>query len=140
MRFDNRTLDPRITEACLVAERLLTSMSKMMIELEEKNDWKYNSGTGKEVYKKLNDYKEPIKVFTYKPFNPWTAAVGYFDGESIHINIRKLPDMTVSDIIANLCHEYSHYCGFTHGNNYKTQDKCLYSVPYYISENIPKWL
>lgn len=140
MRFENRTIQPEIAQAIEIAERLLLSMSKMMIELEDKNDWKYNSGQGKDVVINLQLRQAPLKVFTYKPINPWSSAIGYFDGFSMHINTRKLPFMSVKDIAANLLHEYCHYAGFTHGNNYKTKDKCLYSVPYYVSENIDKWI
>lgn len=140
MRFDNRTIDAKIDIACFEASKLLTAMSKMMLEIEDKNDFKYESGKGQEVYKNLLITRQPIKVFTYRPFNPWTSAIGYFDGESIHINIRKLPLMSIVDITANLLHEYAHYCGYSHGNNYKTKEKCLYSVPYWISENIGRWL
>jgi len=140
MRFDNRTVNKEIDSAISSALYLLRPTSKMIMEIENKNDFKFNSGLGEEVAKKLLELREPLKIFTYRPMNPWTKAVGYFDGESIHINVRKLPFMSIVDITANLLHEYAHYCGYSHGNNYKTKEKCLYSVPYYISENIGKWL
>lgn len=144
MRFDNRTISPEITEAIKIAENLLLPDSKMMLELKFKNDWRYNSGSGEDVFKNLQLRQAPLKVFTYRPVNPWSKAFGYFDGFDMHINLRKLPFMTVKDIVGNLLHEYSHYSGFNHGTgrlaNYYTRDKGLYSVPYYISDNIEKWV
>lgn len=140
MRFDNRTNQTSIDLAIQYALNLLNPNSKMILELTNKNDFKFNSGTGQEVVAKLLEMREPIKIFTYKPMNPWTKAIGYFDGESIHINLRKLPSMTAKDVVANLLHEYSHYCGFTHGNNFYTTEKSKFSVPYFISDNIGKWL
>ena len=140
MRFKNCTLDPKIAEAIKTAELLLTDISPMINDIRYKNDFKFNSGSGAQVAANLLLMQAPVKVFTYKPFNPWSSAIGYFDGESIHVNLRRLPSMSKVDVTANLLHEYAHYCGLTHGNNYKTQEKCLYSVPYYISENISSWI
>jgi predicted SprT family Zn-dependent metalloprotease len=110
----------------------------MANDLTMKTDWKY--GTKGDVLKTLLQEREPIHLFTYRPWNPFTKAIGYFDGKDIHININKLPRLSNSDLVGLLLHEYAHYCGFTHGNNYKTEEKCLYSVPYYLSENVEKWL
>lgn len=139
-RFQNMTTSTKIDAAIEIAERLLSVGSKMLTEISTKNDFKYNSGTGLDIAVDLRITREPVKVFTYKSFNPWSAAIGYFDGKAIHINIRKLPNMDAIDVARNLCHEYSHYCGFGHGNNYKTKEKTLYSVPYFISENLQKWI
>lgn len=142
MKFDNRSNDPKIKEAILKATELLWNISSPMIEsISKKNDWKYNSGTGEEIAVKLALlFCKPLPVFTYRPKNPFTRAVGYYDGKAMHINIKKLAYMEHKDIVANLLHEYAHHCGYGHGNNYKTQEKCLYSVPYFISENVGKWL
>lgn len=144
MRFNDNSFSVRVREAIKNAEKLLSSDSKMIEEIRNKSDFKYDSGGGEWVAWVLLKERPPIDVQTYKPKNPWTKAIGYFDGVSIHINSRKLPYMTIEDITANLCHEYAHYAGFHHGkgwgSNKKTLDKCLYSVPYFISENILKWI
>ena len=139
-KFINNTINQNIKEAICLATDLLTHESKMIDDVMNKNDFKYNSGTGEEVAQKLLRPLPPIKVNTYRPWNPWTKAIGYYDGTGIYINVRALEWMTVTDITANLIHEYSHYAGFGHGNNYKTNDKVLFSVPYYLSENISRWL
>jgi hypothetical protein len=75
------------------------------------------------------------------PFNPFTKAIAMTDGDgSIHFNIYKLKSGAVADLVATICHEYGHLCGFGHGNNYKTNYKCEWSLPYYLSENVSRWL
>lgn len=140
MRFLNNVHDKKVAEAIKDAERILAADSIMYKELMNKHDWKYDSGTSTEICLKLALVKNPLPVFTYKPFNPWTSAIGYFDGKAIHINSRKLPALSHRDVVANLVHEYAHYSGFKHGNNYPSKDKNLFSVPYYLSSNIARWL
>lgn len=137
MRFINNTFDLNVNRAIENANKLLTLYSKMANDITLKTDWKY--GINGDVLKTLLQEREPIVIYTYRPWNPWTKAIGYFDGKSIHINIKRMPMDTV-ELTGLLLHEYSHYCGYTHGNNYKTDEKCLYSVPYYLSENVEKWL
>jgi len=140
MRFENRTLDKNINAAIITANQLLDFDSVMTGVLLDKNDWKYNSGTGKEVFGMIMDYHKIAPVFFYKPFNPFTKAMGYSDGKAIYLNSRKFKDFSFNDLVGLLCHEYLHMVGFSHGNNYKTEEKCLYSVNYFVSENIGKWL
>jgi hypothetical protein len=137
MRFINNTYDINLNRAIESACELLTLYSPMANDLTLKTDWKY--GVTGDVLKTLLEEREPIGIYTYRPWNPWTKAIGYFDGKSIHINIRVMP-LNQINLVGLILHEYAHYCGFTHGNNYKTEDKCLYSVPYYLSENVRKWL
>lgn len=139
-RFIDKTNTVAVTSAIYYAERLLTAGSPMMLELEAKNDWKYNSGTGKEVVEKLLWCTKVPEVRLYKPWNHWSKVIGYTDGKNIYINARKLPSMSYQDVVGNLCHEFSHLAGLSHGNNYKTEDKVRFSVPYFISENISRWL
>lgn len=140
-RFQNNVIDKKVAEAIKDAEKILAANSPLYKELINKHDWKYNSGTSEEICVKLCLAKEPLKVFTYRHWNPWSNVIGYFDNkDSIFINLRKLPSMSHKDVVANLVHEYSHYSGFTHGSNYPSRDKNLYSVPYYLSENVSKWL
>ena len=137
MRFRNNIIDRNVAHAIKEVEKLLTPDSTMIKELSGKKDFKYNSGN--DVHLVLLQEREPIPVFTYRPWNPWTKAMGYFDGKAIHINITKLDTFDFKELCGLLLHEYAHYCNFMHGNNFKTQEKCLYSVPYYLSENITKW-
>ena len=139
-RFQNQTNQQKISDAIKIAESLLAHYSKMLIEISNKNDFKYNSGKGVEVALALHAERSLVKVFTYKSKLPWSKSIGYSDGKAIYVNIRKLPEMSVVDVAANLLHEYSHAAGFHHSSNYKTAEKCKYSVPYYISENIKRWL
>lgn len=142
MRFENRTSSENIKRAIYQAHDLLCHDTDMHDSLFCKNDWKFDGiKSGSEVVHNLIAITRlSIPVFTYKPINPWTKAIAYFDGDSVHFNIRKLPSLTVTEITGTLLHEYAHYCGFTHGNNWKTEEKCLYSVPYYLSENVGRWL
>jgi hypothetical protein len=140
VRFVNNTLYSKINDAIKSAEKLLQGHSLMMEEIRVKNDFKFNSGSGREVYLRLLPAREPIDIFTYRSANPWSRAVGFFDGKAIHINTRKICSLDHYDLVGLLLHEFSHYAGFNHGNNYKTQEKMLYSLPYFISSNVKRWL
>lgn len=140
MRFENRTLNNSIGFAITTASELLNANSKLMSELFYKNDWKYNSGTGIDVFYKITGSAKIAPIFFYKPFNPFTKAMGYSDGKAIYLNSRKFNDFSFNDLVGLLCHEYLHMVGFSHGSNYKTSEKCLYSVNYFVSENVGKWI
>jgi hypothetical protein len=139
MRFKNLTYKGAVDAAIADATRLLKFDSKMLNDIFNKRDFKYDSGPSHLIANSLELIREPIDIYTYRPWYP-SRAIGYFDGEAIHLNLRKLPALTHVDLVGNLLHEYAHYCGFHHGNNYKTEEKCLYSVPYFISENVGQWL
>ena len=140
MRFRNNIIDTKVNEAAKIADMLLDSNSPLIKHLRTKTDFKYNSGTGEEIAVNLMFQREPINVYCYKPFYPFSKAIGYYDGEAIWINLRKMHVMGLNDLVGLFLHEYAHYCGYKHGNNYKSKEKCLYSVPYYLSENIETWL
>lgn len=145
MRFNNRTNNPDVSNAINLAEKLLSSDSKMMQEIRLKNDFKYNSGSGEEVYTILfTPPPWPIPVYTYRPKNPFTKAVAYRDALGIHFNVYKIKNLNTVSMTGTLLHELAHDEGFNHGTgwfaNRKTKEKCLYSVPYYLSENVSKWL
>jgi hypothetical protein len=140
MRFRNCVIDPKVARAIAQAELMLNDGSALTQAIKAKNDFKYDSGPGDFVALQLLKDREPISVFIYKEWKWWSKVIGYFDGKAIYINNRKLQYMTHESIVANLLHEYSHYCGFSHGNNYRTAHKGLYSVPYYISDNIKDFI
>lgn len=139
-RFENRTLDKSINAAIITARELLKDESIMMNEILFKNDFKYDSGTGYQVAKKISECQKVAPIFFYKPFNRFTKAMGYSDGKAIYLNSRKFKDFSFNELVGLLIHEYLHQVGFSHGNNYKTAEKCLYSVNYFCSENIGKWI
>lgn len=137
MRFRNCVIDKNVDFAIKQVEKLLTAESTMIKELSSKTDWKYGA---ENVVAKLLEKVEPISVFTYRPWNPFTKAVGYFDGKAIYISVKALENFNYEDLCGLLLHEYSHYCGYSHGNNFKNDDKCKHSVPYFLSSNITRWI
>lgn len=140
MKLINKTIHKEIDAAIIEAQELFSHTSPMMIEIARKNDFKYNSDDGLEVYNKLINHTTPINIYTYRPAWRFSRAIGYSDKQGIHINLYKLPTMSHLDIVANICHEACHQAGFSHGNNFKTKDKILYSVPYFVSDGISKGL
>jgi hypothetical protein len=140
MYLVNRTENSKVESAIKYAMGLLNYQSNMMQELAEKDDFKYNSGTGREVVDKIRSSNKTMKVFFYRPWNLFTKAMGYSNGKDVYINERKLDSFTYPDLVGLLLHEGLHGVGFSHGNNYKTEEKCNHSVNYYVSENIQKWL
>lgn len=141
MKFRNCVIDRNVDFAVKQVEKLLTADSHMIKELSAKTDWKYGA---ENVVAKLLENKEPINVYTYRSKNPFSKAVGYFDGKAIHISTKALQTFNFEQLCGLLLHEYSHYCGYNHGTgmtaNYKNDDKVKYSVPYFLSENITRWV
>jgi len=140
-RFQNSTVGlPKLIEAIRLAELDLHPDSELTGKVLDKNDWKYNSGTGKKVYLQLTEQRQFVSVYVKKG-NPKSAAIGAYSKGVITLYEHYVERATVDDLRASLRHEYAHYAGFGHKSgpfgltsNYKTKDKCLYSVPYWLSE------
>jgi len=79
MKFKNCTIHKEIDDAIMDAENLFLSDSEMMLEILRKNDFKYNSGTGLEIYRKLRDFNQIVNIFTYRPKWFLSKAIGYSD-------------------------------------------------------------
>lgn len=140
-KFYVNVIDQRIKDSALVAERLFLPDSPMMNEIYLKNDFKYDSGSGKQVFERIVTCDKIAPVFFYKPKWIFSKALGYSDGKAIYINLRILPSLSDADIIGLLCHEWLHYGpGFSHGSNTPSKEKDLHSVNYFVSSNIAKWL
>jgi len=136
-RFRNCIIDRNIIVAIEEAERLLLPDSPLMA-LVSVTKFKYGANLVN-VVEELTKQRELVNIYTYRPWNPFTKAIGYFDGKAIHININQLQNFDFKKIVGLLCHEYAHYCGFTHGNNWPNEDKKKYSVPYFLSENVTRF-
>lgn len=139
-RFNNLTNNQKITEAIDMAERLLRPDSKMAQDLIKKNDWKYDSGTGPDVVMELLKPRELVGVLTFRKLNPFSRVLGYQEENFIYLNVSYVTSASLSNLVGTLCHEYSHFCGFHHGNNFTSKDKNFYSVPFYLSQNIHLWI
>jgi len=139
-RFENRTTNLELNALTNKANELLHHESVMMKEVSWKNDFKFNSGDAQAVFLKFLTCDKIAPVFFYKPKWAWSKAMGYSDGKAIHLNSRKFGSFTEADIIGLLIHEYSHIAGFSHGSNYPSEEKNKFSVPYFLSSNIEKWL
>ena len=140
MRFQVNIISKEVKAAAIVAENLFHPCSEMMDELRVKDDFKYNSGTGIEVVSKISGFNKTIQVFSYKPWYAYSKAIGYSDSKGIHINLRKLGSLSHADIVGWLVHEASHQVGFTHSSNYPSEFKNNFSVPYFLSSNVERWL
>jgi len=144
-RFRNCVIDANLPQAIKIAEGLLSAGSNMIEEISNKTDFKYDSGSGIQVAMKLLSGKDPINVYTYRPFRKSSKVIGYFQNGAIHINIYVLEKFDLKLIVGNLLHEYAHSCGFHHNSafrtsNFKTEHKVKHSVPYFLSENVEKWI
>lgn len=139
-RFENMTNHQEITKAIIDAQNLFNAGSRMIHDVFHKNDFKYESGRGSEIATNLLIWRKPIKVFTYSPKWIFTRSLGYFQDGAIHLNKRKLPKLTHVELVGLCLHEYSHAAGYSHGDNWKTEEKCQTSVPYFLSSNVEKWL
>lgn len=139
-RFNIQIIDDNVATAWKQAEKMLTPESPMMLALRAKNDWRFDSGTGSLVHENMLRLSAPMRVELYWPRNRFTSAIGTYYKGTLRINGYKLPHLSVPKLVAHLCHEYAHHMGFNHGSNYYSKEKGLYSVPYYISDNMEKWL
>lgn len=143
-RFIINAIDQKLLEAVIRAEALLDPKSALMMAVKQKNDWKYNAGTGDAVYQRLISQASLVPVFVVAPKRK-TSAVGYFQNGKIFIYTTYLETATVEELVATLLHEWAHHQGFNHSSafgtsNFKTKHKCLYSVPYWLSENAKNYL
>lgn len=125
-----------ILEAIKLAESFLVRDSALMTEILYKSDWKYRTPPMPMLAQMLFAEKETIKLFTYRPFWPYSKAIAYYKNNTINFNIYKLYKLSVKEIAATLVHEKMHQLGFSHGSNRITKDKLIYSVPYFASEFI----
>lgn len=141
-RFKNNVISKKIAQAVVDADLMLHPGSSMMQDISSKNDFRFNTGTGVDVYTKIIACNIVAPVFTYRPKWPWSSALGYSDKKGIHLNVYKIEVMTHAETVGLLCHEYLHQVGFGHGNNFKTEEKVKYSVNYFASEGISngKWV
>lgn len=142
-RFNNCAVSGKLEIAIASATLLLEEPSKLYNDVFYKNDWKYNSGSGIDVYKSIYKERDVINVYIVPSKN--TKAVAYFQNGKIYIYQSYLDTASIANLVGTLLHEYAHHCGFNHNSsfgtsNFKTKAKCLYSVPYYLSENVIRWL
>lgn len=149
MRFINNTNIELISNAAKKADALLDPFSGLVNDLRLKNDWKYDSGAGIRVALAMSSPAIKLNIFTYRPMNPFTSSVAHCDWNGIHFNIYKVNKLSEAFAVGILLHEAAHDRGFHHIDpgwwgkrraNYQTEEKNLYSVPYYLSENVSKWL
>jgi predicted metallopeptidase len=140
-RFQNMTNQQKVNDAIVVAESLLSFNSNMMSEIKAKNDFAFDSGTGIQVYDKICKCEAVAPVYTYKAKWFLSKALGYSDSTGVYLNLRKLDSISYKELIGLLCHEWLHYGPhFTHGNNYPSEFKNKFSVNYFVSSNISKWI
>jgi hypothetical protein len=76
-RFRNCIIDRNIHLAIDQAESLLSAGSRMIEDISNKNDFKYNSGIGSQIALNLISPRDLVNIFTYRP---WTTskAIGYY--------------------------------------------------------------
>ena len=139
-RFQNNVINKDVAFAVTIAEKLFHPDSFMMQEIKVKDDFKFESGKGIDVYVRILTCQTVAPIFTYKPKWIFTKALGYSDGKAIHLNLRKLDGLELTELVGLLAHEYLHLVGLGHGNNFPSKDKDLFSVNYFVSSNVSRWL
>jgi hypothetical protein len=99
------------------------------------NDFTYTKDHNAGVVHVLNNVFRSdveLEIKLYRPKNPFSAAIGYTaGGNAIYINERKLHTLTYLDYAGNIAHEFCHFAGYAHGDNYINAAKKK-SVPYAI--------
>ncbi len=129
-----------ITQAIVIAEAHLTPDSYIMTLVANKNDWKYPPMKfGKELVDLLCSPPTVVpRIFMYKPMWRFSKALGYSNGKDIYINSYRINSLKQEDLVGLLLHELFHLPPYncSHGSNWKTSDKCVTSVNYFVSENV----
>jgi hypothetical protein len=74
-------------------------------------------------------YSIDIDIRGYRTWNPWSKVIGYAEGNTIFVNMRKLQDLDVYERAGNFYHEFCHLAGFSHDGNRVTPYN-LNTVPY----------
>ncbi len=148
MKFINMTNNSDLTPACRIAEDLinnpLSQMHQDLLRVDYYFRWSWdNKGSNLsdqvECRFRIINGPEEVKVFTYRPKWPFTKAVAYADKKGIHFNIYKVDKTDLASKVGTLLHEYAHKCEFGHGNNFKTEEKVKFSIPYWLSSNVSRW-
>lgn len=98
----------------------------------------YTSHNGRDVAIALKNANIDIYVKTYRPWNPWTKAIGHatYDRKAkvgiIHCNVYKL-DLPLLKRVNNFMHEPLHMLGYGHKGNTKNEFN-LGTVPYKVGQ------
>lgn len=136
--------------AILDADEILMPYSPMIAEVALKKDWQYDVLSGEYVAVTLTQMpKTPVSVEIYYPRYKFSAQTCAWDGKRIGINGYWLQSADHLELVGGIAHEWCHKQGFHHIDkgwwgarraNFWTKNKSLYSVPYYISDNIGRWI
>lgn len=133
------------------ADELLHPQSPLIGAVALKDDWKYGVESGvKAAFLLTHVPRPPVPVEIYYPKYKNSDQTAAWNGNRIGINgywLMNNPGMI--KLTGSVLHEWSHACGFNHQapgpwgyirRNYWSKDKSNYSIPYFISDNISKWI
>lgn len=145
IRFSNETGFLKVSMAAAVVSELLTEKSPLIQEVKFKK-FKYGSGTGYSVAENLLSLSGLVDIKLYYPRYKNSNAIGHFSEGNIFLNAYRAEGLMMNDLIGFILHELAHKLGYHHKswiwflNNRKTKDKCEFSVPYFLSENVERWV
>lgn len=136
MKVINCTKFSKIDLAIELFYKRAKPVAESLLELPpNEKDFTYTVLTNREIalsiYSSLSRNIE-VKVYSYKPWNPWSVVIGYSNGSgNIYVNERKINSLDVEEYAGNIFHELLHVLGFSHGSN-KITEKKKKSVPYAV--------
>jgi hypothetical protein len=111
----------------------------------DKDKFTFTADTPVQVFNKLASMQHSLEVdvLAWKPLNPWTSAIATtFKNKpgKIFINVSKIPQRSVEDYVATICHEASHLMGYNHGSNSNQGSiEKLNSVPIWLASKAKEW-
>jgi hypothetical protein len=134
MIFHVQSTNEKLLKAATIAETVLNDPKFIETIQNRPLKFTHTKDTPKEVVAKMIAHlNKPSTVIVdeYRSFNPWSAAIGYSNGEGeVFINMRKINYNSVLDYVGTFVHEWMHEIGYSHGsNNPKGKEN---SVPYWV--------
>lgn len=113
----------------------------------DKDNFTFTTDTPVQVFNKIASLQHSLEVdvLAWKPLNPWTSAIATtFKNKpgKIFINVRKIPQRSVEDYVATICHECCHLppISYGHGSNSNQGSiEKLNSVPIWLASKAKEW-
>lgn len=145
----------KITHALAILEKVVNSdefKDRIINFKNSKGERQFASNKGlsnEEIYAIFMEGRETLQPNTPGEMNFylnlynkwWSRVIGYTDGTTnvININWKFFKSNSVSDVAANLAHEWTHKIGFDH-KSAKERDSAPYAIGYMVGDIAEKML
>lgn len=118
---------------------------KFLEKLRTVRKFNHTGDSGTEVANKLRDTTVTVEVVGYKSAWPWSKSTGHAkfnlktNTVTIHVNMRKVDQLTRIRRAGNFMHELIHGLGYSHDGNTPSRYNAL-TVPYAVGAVFENYL